>query len=397
LSVHRPSTLEELQEIVAAARQVRAVGSHHSFNDIAVAEQQVTLSALPADVVVDRDAATVAFGAGLTYGELAGALEREGVALHNLASLPHISVAGAVATATHGSGDANRNLATAVAALELVTSSGELLTAARGDTDFDGMVVGLGALGVVTRLTLDVEPAYEMRQRVFEDLAWDALFEHFDAITGSGYSVSVLSYLGGSVDQVWVRSRVAEEPEVVRDDLFGARPATVDRHPILGLDPVNCTPQLGRPGPWSARLPYFRMGFTPSAGEELQSEYLVAREHAGAAIEAVRGLADRIRPVLHVCEIRTIAADRLWMSPQYERDSVGIHFTWALEPEAVLDVLADLEPALEPFDPRPHWGKLFVHAPRYERVADFARLAEQLDPRGAFRNDWLEARVLGLR
>jgi xylitol oxidase len=397
LSIHRPSSLEELQEIVAAARQVRAVGSHHSFNDIADAEEQVTLSALPADLVVDRDAATVSFGAGLTYGELAGALEREGVALHNLASLPHISVAGAVATASHGSGDGNRNLATAVAALELVTSSGELVTAARGDTDFDGMVVGLGALGVVTRLTLDVEPAYEMRQRVFEGLEWDALFEHFDAITGSGYSVSVLSYLGDAVDQVWVRSRVTEEPEVVRGDLFGARPATVDRHPILGLDPVNCTPQLGRPGAWSARLPYFRMGFTPSAGEELQSEYLVAREQAGAAIEAVRGLADRIRPVLHVCEIRTIAADRLWMSPQYERDSVGIHFTWALEPEAVMDVLADLEPALEPFDPRPHWGKLFLHAPRYERVADFARLADRLDPRGAFSNGWLQTRVLGLR
>jgi xylitol oxidase len=397
LSVYRPSTLEEVREIVAAARQVRALGSRHSFNDIAAAEEQVTLTALPADVVVDRDAATVSFGAGLTYGELAAALEREGVALHNLASLPHISVAGAVATATHGSGDANGNLATAVAALELVTSSGELVTAARGAPDFEGMVVGLGALGVVTRLTLDVEPAYDVRQRVFEGLAWDALFEHFDAITGSGYSVSVLSYLGETVDQVWVRSRVTDAPEVVRDDLFGARPATVDRHPILGLDPVNCTPQLGRPGAWSARLPYFRMGFTPSAGEELQSEYLVAREHALGAIEAVRALADRIRPVLHVCEIRTIAADRLWMSPQYGRDSIGIHFTWALEPEAVMRVLADLEPALEPFDPRPHWGKLFLHAPRYERVADFARLAEALDPRGAFRNAWLEARVLGSR
>jgi xylitol oxidase len=304
-------------------------------------------------------------------------------------------VAGAVATATHGSGDANRNLATAVAALELVTSNGELVTAARGDAEFNGMVVGLGALGVVTRLTLDIEPAYEMRQRVFEALSWDALFEHFDAITGSGYSVSVLSYLGDAVDQVWVRSRVTEAPEVVRDDLFGARPATVDRHPILGLDPVNCTPQLGRPGPWSARLPYFRMGFTPSAGEELQSEYLVAREQALPAIEAVRALAERIRPVLHVCEIRTVAADRLWMSPQYERDSVGIHFTWALEPEAVTVVLGELEPALAPFDPRPHWGKLFRHAPRYERVADFARLAERLDPRGAFRNAWLESRVLG--
>jgi alditol oxidase len=402
LSIHRPSTLEELQEIVAAARQVRAVGSRHSFNDIADAEAQVALSALPADVVVDRDAATVSFGAGVTYGELAGVLEREGMALHNLASLPHISVAGAVATATHGSGDANGNLATAVAALELVTSSGELVTAARGAPGFEGMVVGLGALGVVTRLTLDVEPAYEVRQRVFEELAWDMLFEHFDEITGSGYSVSVLTYLGETLDQVWVRSRVTDAPEVVREDLFGARPATVDRHPILGLDPVNCTPQLGRPGAWSDRLPYFRMGFTPSAGEELQSEYLVPREHAGAAIQAVRALADRIRPVLHVCEVRTIAADRLWMSPQHGRDSVGIHFTWALDPEAVVRVLADLEPALEPFDPRPHWGKLFLAdattiAPRYERLPDFARLVETLDPRGAFRNAWLEARVLGTR
>ena len=399
MSIHRPSTLEEVQEIVAAARQVRAVGSRHSFNDIADAEEQVALSALPPDVVVDRAAATVSFGAGVTYGELAGVLDGEGMALHNTASLPHISVAGAVATATHGSGDANGNLATAVAALEIVTSSGDVVTAARGTPDFDGLVVGLGALGVVTRLTLDVEPAYDVRQRVFEGLAWDMLFEHFDAITASGYSVSVLTRLGAAVDQVWVRSRVTDAPETVRDDLFGARPATVDRHPILGLDPAGCTPQLGRAGSWSARLPYFRMGFTPSSGEELQSEYLVPREHAVAAIQAVRALADRIRPVLQVCEIRTIAADRLWMSPQYRCDTVGIHFTWTLEPAAVAGVLTDLEPALAPFDARPHWGKLFLAdattiAAHYERLPDFARLREAHDPRGAFRNAWLD-RVLG--
>jgi xylitol oxidase len=399
LSLHRPSTLEEVQEVVAAARQVRAVGSRHSFNDIADAEEQVSLSALPADVVLDRAAATVSFGAGVTYGELAGALDGEGMALHNLASLPHISVAGAVATATHGSGDANGNLATAVAALELVMSSGDVVTAARGAPDFDGLVVGLGALGVVTRLTLDVEPAYDVRQRVFEGLAWDMLFEHFDEITAGGYSVSMLTRWGGAVDQVWVRSRVTDADEVVRNDLFGARPATVDRHPILGLDPGWCTPQLGRPGPWSARLPYFRMGFTPSSGAELQSEYLVPREHAVAAIEALRALAHRIRPVLQVCEIRTIAADRLWMSPQYRCDSVGIHFTWTLETDRVAAVLTDLEPALEPFEPRPHWGKLFLAgaatiAPRYERLPDFLRLADRHDPRGAFRNPWLD-RVLG--
>jgi xylitol oxidase len=399
LSIHRPSTREEVQEIVAAARQVRAVGSRHSFNDIADADELVTLSALPADIVPDRAAATVSFGAGVTYGELAVALNGEGMALHNMASLPHISVAGAVATATHGSGDANGNLATAVAALELVTSSGDVVTAARGAPDFDGLVVGLGALGVVTRLTLDVEPAYDVRQRVFEGLAWDMLFEHFDEITASGYSVSVLTRWGAQVDQVWVRSRVTDAPESVRRDLFGARPATIDRHPILGLDPAGCTPQLGRAGAWSDRLPYFRMGFTPSSGEELQSEYLVPREHAVAAIQAVRALADRIRPVLQVCEIRTIAADRLWMSPQYRCDTVGIHFTWTLEPAAVAGVLTDLEPALEPFDARPHWGKLFLAdattiAGRYARLPAFARLLETHDPRGAFRNAWLD-RVLG--
>ena len=400
--IHRPSTLEEVQEIVAAAARVRALGSRHSFNDIADAAELVSLSALPADVVLDRDAATVSFGAGVTYGELAGALNGGGMALHNLASLPHISVAGAVATATHGSGDANGNLATAVAALEIVTSSGDVVTASRGTPDFDGLVVGLGALGVVTRLTLDIEPAYDVRQRVFEDLAWDMLFEHFDAITAAGYSVSVLTRWGATVDQVWVKSRVTDARETVRHDLFGARPATLDRHLILGLDPVNCTPQLGRAGPWSDRLPHFRMGFTPSSGAELQSEYLVPREHAAAAIQAVQALADRIRPLLQVCEIRTIAADRLWMSPQYRRDTVGIHFTWRLEPVAVLSLLAELEPALAPFAARPHWGKLFLPdaatiAARYERLPDFARLLERHDPRGAFRNAWLEAHVLGGR
>ena len=400
--IHRPSTLEEVQEIVAAASRVRALGSRHSFNDIADTRDLVMLSALPADVVLDRAAATVSFGAGVTYGELAGALDGERMALHNMASLPHISVAGAVATATRGSGDANGNLATAVAALEMVTSSGDVVTASRGAPDFDGLVVGLGALGVVTRLTLDVEPAYDVRQRVFEDLAWGMLFEHFDEITASGYSVSVLTRWGETVDQVWVKSRVTDPRETVRQDLFGARPATVDRHPILGIDPVNCTPQLGRAGSWSDRLPHFRMGFTPSSGEELQSEYLMPREHAVAAIQAVRALADRIRPLLQVCEIRTIAADQLWMSPQYRCDTIGIHFTWTPEPDAVVRVLTDLEPALAPFDARPHWGKVFLAgattiAARYERLPDFARLLETHDPRGAFRNAWLEARVLGSR
>jgi alditol oxidase len=398
--LHRPSSLEQLRAIVAAAPRVRVLGTRHSFNDIGDSSELVTLAALPPDVVVDRAAGTVAFGAGITYGALAEALNREGLALHNLASLPHISVAGAIATATHGSGDANGNLATAVAAIELVTSSAELVTVSRGDADFDGLVVGLGALGAVTRLTLDVEPAYRVRQRVFEGLAWDALCEHFDEISASGYSVSVFTRWRSTADQVWVKSRVTDAPEQVRSELFGAPAATVDRHPILGVDAVNCTPQLGRPGLWSDRLPHFRLGFTPSSGEELQSELLLPREHAVGAIAAMRDLADRMRPVLQVCEIRTIAADRLWMSPQYGRDTVGFHFTWQPDPDGVARVLAAVEAALAPFDARPHWGKLFLAGAatigaRYDRLADFVRLAERLDPRGAFRNAWLEDRVLG--
>ncbi len=399
-ALHHPTTIEQLQEIVAAAPHVRALGTRHSFTDVADSDELVALDALPAEAVVDHDAATVTCNGAMRYGELAEALAREGVALHNLASLPHISVAGAVATATHGSGDASGNLASVVAGLELVTADGELLRAARGDADFDGLVVGLGALGVVTRLVLDVEPAYEVRQRVFEGLRWDALFEHLDAITAAGESVSVFTRWGDDVDQVWVKTRATGAAEVLRDELFGARPATLERHPILGLDPVHCSPQLGVAGPWYERLPHFRMGFTPSNGEEIQSEFFVGRGDAVAAIAAFRELAPAIAPVMQVSEIRTIASDALWMSPHHGRESVALHFTWNRDPAGVDRALVLVEAALEPFAARPHWGKVFHAgadriAELYDRLPDFRALAGRLDARGAFRNAWLERHVLG--
>ncbi|GHO53609.1 FAD-binding protein [Ktedonobacter robiniae] len=397
--LHRPRTIEEVQEIVAQADRVHVLGSRHSFNDIADSQELISLEDLPADIIVDHQAHTVSLGGGVRYGELARTLNDEGVALHNLASLPHISVAGAVSTATHGSGVTCGNLATAVAGLEMVTSSGEILKASRGEPDFDGLVVGLGVLGAVTRITLDVQPAYKVQQRVFEGLSWKALYDHFDEITSCGYSVSILTRWGQAIDQVWVKSRM-DEPDRVEGDLFGAVAATVERHPIIGLDPTSCTSQLGRPGLWSDRLPHFRMGFTPSNGEEIQSEYLLPRRHALQAIEVLRGLGDKVQPILQVCEIRRVASDRLWMSMNYEEDSVAFHFTWKLEPGAVKEVLTLIEDALIPFEARPHWGKVFhadaaVIAPLYPRHSDFARLVERLDPRGAFRNAWLKAHVLG--
>lgn len=397
--LHRPATIEQVQQIVANAASVHVLGSRHSFNDIADASELISLENLPANVVVDHKARTVSLSGGVKYGDLARILNEEGVALHNLASLPHISVAGAIATATHGSGVTNGNLATAVAGLEIVTSNGEIIKASRGDPDFDGLVVGLGALGAVTRITLDVQPAYEVKQRVFENLSWKALYDHFDEITSCGYSVSIFTRWGQTNEQVWVKSRM-DDPDRVDADLFGAVTATVDRHPLVELDATPCTPQLGRPGLWSDRLPHFRMGYTPSNGQEIQSEYFLPHQHALEAIEAMRALADKMRPILLVSEIRRVAADQLWMSMSYEQSSVAIHFTWRREPAAVQQMVAQIEEALAPFHARPHWGKVFLAdaatiAPLYKRHADFVRLQERLDPRGAFCNSWLKAHVLG--
>jgi xylitol oxidase len=387
---HRPASPDELRALVSRAPSLRVVASRHSFTDIGDADELVSLDALPSDVKVGDGVVEV--GAGMTYAAVAGALRPAGLALHNLASLPHISVGGAIATATHGSGVTNGNLATAVAGLELVLSSGDVVRVARGDADFDGTVVGLGALGVVTRVTLDVEPAFEVRQDVFEGLSWDALLAHFDEVMGAAYSVSVFSRWGEATEQVWLKSRGRDGFDAFLD----ARPAAVERHPILALDPVSATAQRGVPGPWQDRLPHFRIEFSPSAGEEIQSEYFVARPDAVAAVRALLEIGDAIRDLLLVSEIRAVAADSLWLSPQYERDTIGFHFTWRQDQPAVERALEVVESALAPFAPVPHWGKLFLTSPSPSRLADFAALRDRLDPRGAFRNPWLD-RVLANR
>lgn len=399
-AIHAPRTCEELQEIVSTRPRLRVLGSRHSFTDIADSAELVSLERMDGHLAFNRDEMTVSVPGAVRYGELIEWLNREGLALANLASLPHIAVAGAISTATHGSGDRNGSLATAITGLEIVTSDGGLLETSRGDPDFDGLVVGLGAVGVLVRITLDVEPAYRVRQRVFQGLSWKALFEHFDTIFSSGYSVSAFMRWGEQVDQVWIKTRVGEQPEESAPELFGAAAATADRHPIIGLDPIHATPQLGVPGPWAQRLPHFRLGFTPSSGDELQSEYLVPRHHAVTAIDSVRRLGPMLGPLTQVSEIRTIAADRLWMSPEYGQDTVGIHFTWMPRLREVKRALAEVESALAPFGAKPHWGKVFLVEAEsigrlYERRDDFAALLGRVDARGAFRNQWLERHVLG--
>ncbi|MEO8335888.1 MAG: FAD-binding protein [bacterium] len=401
--VHRPESIEQLQDLVRTSDKVRALGTRHSFNGIADTHGAlISLARFDRVTSLDRDNSTVTIEGGVRYGQLGQYLQREGYALHNMASLPHISVAGACATATHGSGEKNGSLATAVRAMEVVDANGERIALSRethGD-GFDGMVVSLGALGVVTSLTLDVVSGFDVRQDVYENLTFASVEESFDAIQSSGYSVSLFTdWTQNRFTQLWLKRRV--EAGVAMEtpaSLFGATRATTNLHPLADISADSCTAQMGIPGAWCDRLPHFRMEFTPSSGEELQSEYFVAREHGVAALGAMMSLGNEISPLLLVTEVRTIAADALWMSPCYKQDSVALHFTWKQDWPAVRALLPRIESALEPFGARPHWGKLFaMPATRieslFERLPAFRNLLETFDPRGKFRNAFIDEYV----
>lgn len=403
--LHHPTTVEQVQELVSHASKVRVLGSRHSFNGIADSpEDLISLEHLNQVGAVDHERRTVTVLAGVRYGQLCRQLHREGYALHNLASLPHISVAGACATATHGSGDHNGNLATIVAEMELVTADGALLVLSRdqpGDP-LPGAVVGLGGLGVVTKLTLDLVPSFEMRQDVYENLPLAHLADHFDDITSSAYSVSLFTdWRDAMINQVWLKRRVADGGIFeAAPEFFGATLAPTHRHPIRELSAVNCTEQMGIPGPWYERLPHFRLDFTPSSGEELQSEYMVPRQQAVAAFRAINRLRDQVTPLLQISEVRTIAADDLWMSPCYKQACVGIHFTWKKNWPEVSKLLPLIEQELAPFDARPHWGKLFTIPPArlqslYEKLPAFQQLLQAYDPQGKFRNTFLDTYIFG--
>ena len=412
----RPSTVPELQATVARARRIRVLATGHSFNDMADSPgAQVSLAGLPPEVSVDSAASVARVAGGLSYAEVAVRLDAHGFGLRNLASLPHISVAGACATATHGSGVTNQNLAAAVSGLTQVTAEGDLVELRRGDDGFDGAVVNLGALGVVVSLILDLVPSYDVSQRVYEDLPLAALDDHFTELMTSGYSVSLFTdWRAPRLTQLWIKQRLdlpasavpasavpaSAAPAVPASGVpqaswFTATPAPAARNPVPGASPDACTQQLGVPGRWYDRLPHFRAEFNPSVGDELQSEYLLPAAHAVPALRALDQIRNHIASVLRICEIRRIAADQLWLSPCYRQDSVAFHFTWIAEEALVLPVVSLIERRLAPFAPRPHWGKIFTTPPAdlrraYERLPDFLDLTRRFDPSGKFRNAYTD-------
>jgi xylitol oxidase len=400
--VFAPHTVEEVQQIVKQCATLRALGSRHSFNTIADSlANQISLVHLDS-IEIDEKAHAVTVGAGVRYGTLAPVIDAKGFAVHNLASLPHITVAGAIATATHGSGVKNGNLSTAVRGLEIVTADGELIHITREDPIFHGAVVGLGSLGVVTKVTLDLIPRFEMTQIVYRNLSMSQLEHNLETIMASGYSVSLFTnWQNHNINQVWIKDRAkSAEKAAIPPEFYGAKAATRNMHPIEANSAENCTDQMGVPGPWYERMPHFKMNFTPSNGAELQTEYFVPRSRGYEAILAVESLKDKITPHLFITEVRSIAADDLWMSMAYKRDSLAIHFTWKPETPEVTAILPLIEEKLAPFEARPHWAKIFTVPPatlksRYPKHADFTALLNHQDPKSKFRNEFLNHNLFG--
>jgi xylitol oxidase len=402
-NVHYPRSVEEVQSLVKKFEKVKALGSRHCFNDIADSRFNLMgMEKMNKVVSLDQNSKTVTIEGGMNYGQLCPYLEERGFALHNLASLPHISVAGACATATHGSGVKNGNLSTSVTALEIVRADGTVTTlSAENDGEkFSAAVVGLGAIGVVTKVTLRLEPTYQVRQFVFEELPLEEVRRNFDKIMSAAYSVSLFTdWQKESVNEVWVKDRTGSGNSFGKE-FFGARAATKNVHPIIELSAENCTAQMGVPGVWYERLPHFKMGFTPSSGKELQAEYFIPTRHAVDAMMAVQRMGKEIGPHLFISEIRTIAADNLWLSPAYGQDVVSIHFTWKQDWPAVSKLLPKIESELSPFGVRPHWGKLFTISnknlsSRINKMEEFKKFAREYDPKGKFVNDFLQTNVFG--
>lgn len=397
-----PDTVEQVQETVANSSRIKVLGTRHSFNGIADSSgTHISLEKLDRVIELDRENRTVTVEGGIRYGDLCRYLDQQGYAIHNLASLPHITVAGACASATHGSGVNNANLAAAVHSMEIVAADGSIMRFNREtEESVSSAAVGLGALGIVTKITLDVIPAFEMSQTVYEDLPLAHLKDDFDDIASAAYSVSLFTdWKASTFNQVWLKHRLSDRTaDGLGNEFYGSVRAASKVHPVPGYSADNCSEQMDIPGPWFERLPHFRMEFTPSAGEELQSEYFVPRHHAFEALCAIDQLREHISPLLYISEVRTIAKDELWMSPCYRQDSVAIHFTWKPDWTAVQKVLPMIEECLAPFDARPHWAKLFTMAPSrvrslYERLPDFRELVRRCDPVGKFSNDFLSKYV----
>ena len=393
--IARPESISVLQKVVAGASKVRAYGSGHSFNTLADTDGTlIAFSEFDKNIEIDSSKMLVRVPAGVRYGEVAPKLHANGFALKNMGSLPHITVVGATSTGTHGSGVGNKNLSGSIAEIELILATGDAITL--DQPELPAARVALGSIGIIHHLTLDIVPTYDVAQTVYFDLPFVQLISNLDAILSAGYSVSVLSMWGDEfVDQVWVKSKIGTNPVLSQNEWFGAKLATRKSNPIREADSAAATEQFGLPGPWFERLPHFKLDFTPSFGDELQTEYFIDRKDAPAALNAIYKIRKELSELIMVCEMRTVAQDENWLSEAYGRETFVFHFTWRPNIPAVEKLLLKIEASLEPFMARPHWGKVFTNtafdfSSLYPKFNSFLTYRSTYDPSRKFVNKLLE-------
>ena len=389
--------LTQLQKVIESSNKLKVVGTSHSFSEIAdTTGTLISLKNLDSEIEIDEKSQTVKVSAGTSYANLAKYLEKNGWALSNLASLGEISIAGAVMTGTHGSGSNNKVLSDSVVAIEMILSSGDKFVIDRKNfAQFSGFVVSFGALAVFTKLTLKIVRSFSVKQVVYENVPIQSVLENFNEIFDRPYSASYFSnWSPKNTGQIWMKFLDDDKYPELQSKAYGGNLALSNQHPVKVNDPGNCTEQMGVAGKWLFRLPHFRLNSSPASGDEVQTEYLVDRDHVQGYINELTKIGEDIAARVYATEIRTISSDDLWLSGAYGRETVGFHFTWKKSPE-VKDFLPEIENILGKNNGRPHWGKLFSTPraqliDRYPMYEEFRQLIQKYDSGNKFRNKFIE-------
>jgi L-gulonolactone oxidase len=414
LSLERPSSEDELVALVhraaAAGERVKVVGAGHSFTDIACTDgRMVSLDGYDHFLEVDTRAATVKVEGGITIAALGQALAEVGLAQPNLGDVAYQSIAGAISTATHGTGGRLGNISTQVKALSLVTADGVLECSAEDNADvFQAARVGLGALGVISTVTLQCVPAFTLRSiqaprqldevlDAVEDLV--AANDHFEFFW-IPHSDRVLAITNNRTDApAHPPGKVSAyfNDIVMENHAFGL----LQR---LGRANTTWIPALGRV---TGRLLNARdvadVSHRVFANQRLvrfvEMEYALPRPALAAAVRDVRSMIDRqgLRISFPV-EVRIAAADDIWLSTASGRDTgyIAVHVFQGLPFDRYF---REVEAIMNGYEGRPHWGKMHYQTaetlrPRYPHWADFIGVRDRLDPEGRFSNAYLD-RVLG--
>ncbi len=411
---HRPRTEDELVAVVRRAVEegltVKAVGAGHSYSAVACTDGHL-LDLSDYDRVLDHDRGTgeVTVQAGIPLWKLADELAARGRALEVLGDINVQSVAGAISTGTHGPGIRYANIASNVTGCRLVDGTGRIVDLRAGDDP--GMLaavrVGLGALGVLSTVTVRTVPAFNLH--IAESaMRLDRLFAQLDELIDTTDHLGLFWFPGSDVVLVKQRMRTDEpaRPRSRRDAWLAD--VVVDNHVLdLACTVASRFPQVARsiiagasakrPHEWVDRSD--RVFCTPRTMRVLEMEYAIAREHFVEAFERLGRLVDRLGTPLPVpVEIRWTKGDDALLSHAHERDSVyvaaHVHHRQPYD-----QYFAGFEAIMDDFDGRPHWGKLHFQtaetlAPRYPRWDEFAVARHRLDPDGRFSNPYLD-RVLG--